>query len=291
MNNKLNNMLNDFLAKNEAKTDEELNKKLEEFMFKYNAGLIDYVNTPLDDAYDLLEQAERAKSKKKAIQLAQKAYEKSRDCFDAILFQVDLEDEYFKKLELLDAGLKVEEEHLKKEGYFDKDNIGCFYDIYETRPYIRGLCLKAQLFLECGKIKLARDICLEILKLNNNDNTGIRYLLMAIYAYLEDEKELLKLCKGYQEENLEVLFPQFALYYKLGKEKEAKEMLDRINKENPHFLKLFKGSIKANPKVLDGYHSIGDSSEVFMYFMNYSFLILTMPNIQEYVLKNSKKTK
>lgn len=291
MNNKLNNMLNDFLAKNETKTEEELNKKLEEFMLKYNAGLMDYVNTPLDDAYDLLYQAEKAKSKKKAIQLAQKAYEKSHDCFDAILFQVDLENDYSKKMELLDAGLKVEKEHLSKEGYFDKENIGCFYSMYETRPYIRGLNLKAQLFLECGKIKLARDICLEILKLNDSDNTGIRYLLMAIYAYFEDEKELLKLCKKYQEENLEVLFPQFALYYKLGKEKEAKEMLDRINKKNPHFLKFFKGSIEANPKVLDGYFRIGDSSEVFMYFTNYSFLILTMPNIQEYVLKNSKKTK
>ena len=32
-------------------------------------------------------------------------------------------------------------------------------------------------------------------KLNENDNTGARYLLMAIYAYLEEEKEMLKLYK------------------------------------------------------------------------------------------------
>lgn len=33
---------------------------------------------------------------------------------------------------------------------------------------------------------------MEIVSLNNNDNTGARYLLMAIYAYLEEEKEIKK---------------------------------------------------------------------------------------------------
>lgn len=62
MNNKLNNMVNQFLANNNTENEEELNKKLQEFIKKLNANEIEYNNTPLDDAYELLEKAEEAKT-------------------------------------------------------------------------------------------------------------------------------------------------------------------------------------------------------------------------------------
>ena len=70
MNNKLNNMLNKFMEESNATTKEEMNKALQEFMIKYNAGEIEYKNTPLDDAYELLEKARNSKIKKQAIKLA-----------------------------------------------------------------------------------------------------------------------------------------------------------------------------------------------------------------------------
>lgn len=284
-------MLNEFFANTDAQNDEELNEKLQEFMAKYNNGEIDYTNTILDDAYELLEQAEKAKTKNQAIKLAKKAYEMCPDCFDAILFQADLEENSIKRDRLLNEGLDFEKDRLEEEGYFEKDNIGHFYGIFETRPYIRGLYRKADYLIADGKAKQARDVCLEILRLNNNDNTGARYLLMAIYAYLEEEKEMLKLYKKYPEEALEMLFPQFALYYKLGKDKETKELLERINKANPHFIKFFKGTIKRNEDIPYGHYSKGDSSEVIMYFEQYDFLVMTLPSIHEFVLENSKKSK
>ena len=269
MDNKLNNMLNDFFANVDAKNEEELNEKLGEFLVKYNNNEIEYTNTVLDDAYELLEQAENAKTEKQARKLAKKAYDMCPECFDALLFQVELEESSMRRDELLNEGLEKEKKRLEKEGYFDKENIGHFYGIFETRPYIRGLYKKANYLISDGKAKQARDVCLEIIRLNNNDNMGARYLLMAIYAYLEDEKEMLKLYHKYKEEALEMLFPQFVLYYKLGKDKEAKELLARINKTNPHFIKFFKGDIKPNKDVPYGYYSKGDASEVIMYFEEY----------------------
>lgn len=290
MDNKFNNMLNEFFANTNAKNDEELEEKLQEFIAKYNNGEIEYTNTILDDAYELLEQAENAKTKNQALKLAKEAYKMCPACFDAVLFQVDLEENSIKREKILNEGLDFEKDRLEKERYFEKDNIGHFYGIFETRPYIRGLYIKASYLITDGKIKQARDICMEILRLNNNDNTGARYLLMAIYAYLEEEKEMLKLYKKYPEEDLEMLFPQFVLYYKLGKDKGAKELLERINKSNPNFIKLFKGTIKINKDVPEGYYRKGDSSEVITYFNQYSFLALTIPNIHEFILENSKKT-
>ena len=291
MNNKLNNMINEFLANTDAKNEDELNEQLQKFIKKYNAGEVDYTNTILDDAYELLEMAENTKSKRQAIKYAKEAYEMYPDCFDALLFQVHLEDDPLKRMELLDEGLEFEKDRLIDEKYFDKDNIGHFYGIFETRPYIRGLYAKADYLILDGKIKQARDICKEILKLNENDNTGARYLLMAIYAYLEEENDMLELYKRYPEEDLEMLFPLFILYYKQGNDKKAKEYLDRINKANPHFIKFFKGTMEENNDIPYRYYAKGDSSEVIMYFKEYDFLVNTIPTIDCYILENSKKKK
>ncbi len=208
---------------------------------------------------------------------------------DAILFQVRLEPNPRKRNELLNEGLKNEEKRLKEKNYFDKENIGHFYGIFETRPYIRGLYLKASYLLEVGEIESAENVCKEILKLNENDNTGSRYLLMGIYAILTKEQELLKLSKKYSENALEVLFPLFALYYNLDNTKKAKEYLKKINESNSHFIKYFKGPLKPNKDVIQGCYVKGEVSEVIMYFSQYRFLIDTLPNLKEFVLENANQ--
>lgn len=289
MDNKFNNMLQEFLKNNNVENIDEANEKLQEFIKMYNNGEIEYENTPLDDAYEILEEAQNAKTKKEAIKLAKKAYEKSSECFDAVLFQCDLEENGIKRRKLLDNGLETEKNRLTKEKYFDKENIGHFYGIFETRPYIRGLVIKAEYLLEEGKLRQAKSICKEVLRLNENDNMGARYLLMAIFATLEEENEILKLYKKYPEENLEMLFPLFALYYKIGNDKKALEYLNRVNKCNSNFVKFFNGTIKKSNKVESGYYSRGDSSEIFMYLERYDYLLITMPKLHEYVIENLMK--
>jgi len=291
MDNKFNNMINEFLANTDAKDEKELNEKLQEFIKMYNNGEIEYENTPLDDAYEILEEAQNAKTEKEAIKLAKKAYDMCPNCFDAILFQCDLEENGIKRMKLLDDGLEFEKSRLTKEKYFDKENIGHFYGIFETRPYIRGLVNKAEYLLEEGKISQAENVCREVLRLNENDNMGARYLLMAIYATLEKENDMQKLYKKYPEEDLEMMFPLFALYYKLGNDKKAKEYLNRVDKCNSNFVKFFNGTIKESKNVSSGYYSRGDSSEIFMYLNRYDYLLITMPKLHEYVIENLMKKK
>lgn len=291
MDNKLNKMLEEFFAKNDVKDIKEANEKLQEFILKYNAGMIDYENSPLDDAYELLNKATAARNVKDAKRFAEQAYKKSKACVDAAIFLADIEENFLEKEKILNEAIEYEKKRLEKEKYFGKDNIGDFYGLFETRPYIRALYFKADLFLLEGKIGQAMNICKEILRLNEHDNTGARYVLMAIYAYFENEEEMLKLYKQYNEDNLEMLFPLFILYYKLGDDKKAIKYLDMINKENPHFVKFFKGNIKQNDKLIPGTYSMGDSSEVLMYFDKYDFLISTVITIRDFVLEHSKNKK
>ena len=291
MDNKMNNMLKEFLEKSNAKNEEELNEALGEFLEKYNDGEIEYESTPLDKAYELLEEAENAKTEKEARRLAKLAFETSNACFDAKMFLADLEDNSLKSNKILNEGLEFEKKRLEKEGYFDKENIGIFYGIFETRPYMRGLYLKASNLSNEGKYKKAIEVCKEILRLNNNDNMGARYLLMALYAVIEDEKSMLSLYKKYKENNLEMLFPLFALYYKKEDDVNAKKYLDMINKCNKDFVKFYKGTIKLEDNNMPGYYSIGNASEVLMYMREYFFLVCTLISISDYVIENSKKTK
>lgn len=288
MNNKLNNMIQDYFKNNKVDSIEEANKKLQDFLEMYNNNEIEYKNTPLDDAYEILDKAENAKSKKEAIRLAKEAYKKTSECFDAIIFLCELEENAGKKMSLLNEGLIKEKERLIKEKYFEKENIGHFYGIFETRPYIRGLVTKVEFLLDEGKLRLAEELCKEILRLNTNDNLGARYLLMAIYAVLEDENNMMKLYKKYPEENLEMFIPLFALNYKIGNDKKAKNYLEKIHNCNPNFVKLFNGTIKMNEDIEPGCYSRGNSSEVLMYIDRYIFLIMSMPGLKEYVLENIK---
>ena len=284
MNNKLNNMLKDFLKDSEGKSMDEINDNLKDFFEKYNNNEIEYKNTPLDDAYELLEKAERSKTEKEAVKLAKSAYKLCPDCFDALLFLVELEESELKKEKLLNDGLEREKKRLEEHNFFNKENIGSFYGLFETRPYIRGLYFKAYILLNSGKMTQAKEICKEILRLNESDNTGARYLLMAIYAVLEDEKGMLALYKKYPEKDLEMLFPLFALYYKLGNDKKAKKYLTEIDSLNPNFIKFFRDTLKISKNITPGYYSRGDASEVLMYFDHYRFLILILRNIDEYIL-------
>lgn len=286
MDNKLNNMLNELFANAKPKDANEANKLLEEFLNKYNAGEIEYEDTPLDKAYEFLEKAKNAKTKKQALKLAKQAYDTSDECFDAIIFQSDLEENSLLRDKVLEDGLTNERKRLEKEGFFKADNIGHFYGIFETRPYIRGLCIKAHNLAQDGKTKQSIEVCKEILRLNENDNGGARYLLAALYAYIEDEEDLKKLYKKYTENNLDMLIPFFSLYYKQGNDKKAKEYLNKINEANRHFLEFFKGTLKGfDPGE---YYSRGDESELMMYIKNYTFLLMSMPNLRDFILENSK---
>lgn len=245
----------------------------------------EYKMTPLEEAYEILEQAYETPSKEKKITLAQKAYKKSNKCLEAILLLEELEENTIKSEELIDKHLKKEEERLRKEKYFTEENIGEFYTIIATRPYIRTLYRKALRKLELGKTNRAIEILKEILKLNKNDNIGARYDLMAAYALTENANELIELIKKYNGNNLISLFSLLVLYYKKDETKKAIETLKKINKNNEYFIKIYKGTFKINEKIES--YSIGSPSEVINLFQNYQYLLYNVPGIKDFIIEYS----
>lgn len=86
---------------------------------------------------------------------------------------------------------------MEKEGLMDGDSIGEFWGILETRPYMRLLNRYADFMAEAGMMGLAAKEYEEMIRLSENDNLGVRYSLMHVYAYLEQEEPALELHKKY----------------------------------------------------------------------------------------------
>ena len=266
-------------------TENNMQNVLDDFIKQYNNGTLNVVETSFDKAMDKFSEAFEAKTEKKAIKLAKEAIKIDPDYIEPYLFIIPYEYEGEKVLTEIDKVLDREEKRLRKQGYFE--NEGQFYGIWETRPYIRGLHQRALVLLQYGKINLAKKQLEEIIKLNENDNLGARYVLSAIYAYFEDEKSFNKLYKKYSEKNLFFLVPKMFLYYKLGDSKKALEILKEVKKVNPYFIDMLLSDELDDIDPID-YYQIGEKSEVVELLITQDFLINSSAGLLKLIADNSK---
>lgn len=276
-----------FMAERNPKNIDEANEMLQEFVKLYNDNELNYEESPAVQAYELVERANDAKSKKERVKLAKKALEIYPDCLEAKLILVFENDSHIIIFKELATIIEEEKNRLKKEGFFSKNNIGDFYVIFETRPYITTLHTLACLYASAGMINKAIEVSKEILRLNKSDNTGTRYLLMGLYAYKEEINNMNKLFNVYKEECLFMLFPYLVYYFKQGNMAKALSYLDRIKKVNKNFVKYFKDDMDIEPNMPDIY-SPGDMSEVEAVMEELEFLFLSTPGITELILNESK---
>ena len=182
----------------------------------------------LQRAYDAESKAETLKYAKRSLKnnprnveaetLIAQCQEKSED---------DLQKKYLKILE-------KEEKNLKNDGIWEDESIGDFWLIAETRPYMRLYNSYVDSLIVTRKFRKAATESEKMLQLCENDNLGIRYRLMHIYAYLEEETAAQRLYRQYEEENCTMfLLPLAVLYYKLDDLKTAAGYLKQLFQVNP----------------------------------------------------------
>lgn len=263
----------------ENMSEEELDDLMQTFMKQYNENLQYGNNIIAETADDYLEMAEDATSKGEALKYAKKAVELELDNLDARRLVVDLTTEHpYEMIEEYQKLVVFGKEIMLKKGYMDECAIGDYWGILETRPFMRLCANYMETLIECGMMRLAASVGEELIRYNTNDNLGIRYTLMHIYAYLEDEKCMLKLYEKYNEhEETQMLMPLSILYYKLGKLDQAEEYLKslvKINKDTGRFLRaVLNDSLE---KYIDRMSDIGYrpySIEEFIVELNeYTFL-------------------
>lgn len=222
---------------------EEMNSLLQDFMQEYNGSLpgqITEENAKTSD--DFLELAEKTDDKKSALKYAKKALLLDPDNLDAELMVADMTArDAIDLLEKLEHAVAHGSQVMEARGYTDEKSIGNYWNILETRPYMRLRDRYMATLKECGMIRRAVSECEEMMRLCENDNLGSRFILMHLYALLEEEEKALALHQKYDgHEESQMLFPLSVLYFKLGDLDRAGEYLDRLfaaNKDTKKFIR------------------------------------------------------
>lgn len=253
--------------------DNNINDVIQEFIQEYNhkqklkrQGLLSL--TDEEKAYDLFDEARECEEPAKAKRLLRKALKLKPDFLDAkIALATFIPDtmKYIKELYRLE---KEEKKRLEQAGYFDEDHISRFYGITETRPYIRLLNTIATNYYNMGCMKKAIEIFEHIIELNENDNLGCRYNLMALYALLEEPEKMKQILSRYNEKTVPVYLFQTVLYYKLGEFNQAKRHLRSLYHLVPAIKKLINDEINEEDLITDapeGYYAPFTLEEVMIY--------------------------
>ena len=242
---------------------------------------------------DLLFEAYDEPVKSKAIKLAKQALEINPDNIDAENFITKFETNTIKKLDRYKETLDKEQAKLEKEDIFNKENIGIFWGLIETRPYMRTKHSYMLTLMELGRYTEAIKQGEELLELCQNDNQGIRYLIMGLYTVLEKFEECEKIYNSYSDDSTFMLFPLSIMYYKKGDYKKAKKILKEIQENNEYILEYLKQKIKFTKAKIDnieyeGTYSWGSEAEAYFVVKDYKYLLETAPTFIEFIEREIK---
>lgn len=138
--------------------------------------------------------------------------------------------------QLIDRGIKIGEK--KFGGDFEKEWEGEFYQKISTRPYIR--LLHARILNHWKNFEVRKGIAdaEKVLRLNHNDNMGIRNLLQLMYLYSNRLDDFYANWEKYEKDNNTAHRYNEALYwYKVnGDTDDADEAMEEALEFNPFVL-------------------------------------------------------
>lgn len=235
---------------------------------KLAAGDFDQITktgtTPLEKAQDIMYDAWDANGQAR-IDLAFKALEVSGDCADAyVLLSHEAAADLAESIRFLEDGVRAGERALGKQVF--EEDVGHFWGILETRPYMRARFDLAHLLYLDGKRAEAITHMQDLLRLNPGDNQGVRYELAGCLLEVGRMEELQKLLDEYPEGcSAFWLYTRALMKFQLeGRTPEADACLVAAFGQN-RFVPLYLTGKKRLPSRLPDYMGFGDDNEAVAY--------------------------
>ncbi len=221
-----------------------------------------------DEALDLAQEkafeAMDAPRAEERIALAREALALSPLCSDAYLVLARETADANEALELYRRAVDAGAEALGETAF--EDDVGSFWGLLQTRPYMRARHELALALWRLGHRDEAVAHYNEMLRLNPDDNQGIRYLLIDALLDLGREADAGALLKRYEDDGSAHWSWSAALleFRRTGNSAAANKALARAVEANRHVAAYLLGS-KPLPPSLPQYIGMGDESEAVSY--------------------------
>lgn len=261
--------LSRLLSEREWESVDEANAFLQELVA---SGQLDAMSpapdTPLEQAQQLIYQAYDTPTKRKRVELARKALEISPDCADAYVLLAEESTRSVKKARLLyEQGVQAGERALGPDVFVH--DVGHFWGIVETRPYMRARSGLAQTLWALDERAEAIAHFADMLRLNPGDNQGIRYLLASCLIQIGDDDALGALLAQYDEDASATWMYTRALWLfrREGAGRKANAALRKALNVNP-FVPEYLFGLAPLPEELPPYVGFGDETEAIDYVID-----------------------
>jgi tetratricopeptide (TPR) repeat protein len=245
-------------------------RAMEGMLSRFTAG---FGSGPADDALadaqDLMYTAWETPDRRRRISLAKQALRLSPLCADAyVLLAEETAGTPTEAIELYRKGLEAGEQALGPAVF--RDDVGHFWGLLETRPYMRARSGLAQALWAAGHRDEAIGHYRELLRLNPNDNQGNRYLLAACLLDLDRDGELVALLDTYgREHSAEWSYTTALMGFRRGGDTpEAQADLQEALEVNAHVPAYLLGRKKL-PRAQASYITMGGDDEAREYVRRY----------------------
>ncbi len=221
-----------------------------------------------DEALDLAQEkaieAMEAPRAEQRITLAREALALSPLCSDAYVVLAREATDANEALELCRRAVAAGAEALGEIAF--QDDVGSFWGLLETRPYMRARHELARALWRLGHRDEAMGHYHEMLRLNPDDNQGVRYLLIDALLELGRDVDADALLERYVEDDSAHWTWSAALlaFRRTGNSAPARKALARAVKANGHVATYLLGA-KPLPPTLPTFIGEGDESEAVAY--------------------------
>jgi tetratricopeptide (TPR) repeat protein len=212
-------------------------------------------------AQDLVYDAWEAETDKEAVSLAWKALAVCSDCADAYVLLAELAaSSPAEALAHFRRGAEAARRVLGEEVF--AQDVGHFWALIETRSYMRALDGMAMMLWDLGEVEESIKHCWELLRLNPNDNQGVRHVLLPRLIEIGLDREARCLYEEYETDGMAIwLYCRVLLDFRSDEaSKAAVASLREAMAGNPHVPDYLLGR-KQSPEQPSGYFHPGAEDE------------------------------
>lgn len=252
------------IAKQEFSSMDEANKFMDQLLTTTGGKIPrQEAETPRMKAQDLIYDAYDTTNRKKRIELTREALSLDPYCADAyVLLVEETAKTDIEARDLYARAVEAAERTLGAEYFSDPECVGHFWGILETRPYMRARAGLAQTLWELGLHDEAICHYQELLRLNPNDNQGLREEFLVCLVVKDRVEEAEALLERFAEDGAAIMMYTYALiaFLKEGPSLRANRRLRDAFEANI-YVPAFMMGVKELPKHIPESHGIGDEDE------------------------------